>query len=104
MRLDGAGINTSGKDSPGFNQAAKAGLCPCPGAGALAQVYSGKLTGFALSFIIAGVLWISHHRRLARQPVGSRGVVFLNLLFPLSIVQLMPPEVSRRIHRPAGKA
>ncbi|MGX4804024.1 TMEM175 family protein [Bradyrhizobium guangdongense] len=54
----------------------------------LAKVYSGKLAGFALSFIIAGLFWISHHRRLARQPVGSRGVVILNLLFLLSIVLL----------------
>ncbi|MBR0975288.1 MULTISPECIES: TMEM175 family protein [Bradyrhizobium] len=54
----------------------------------LARVYSGKLAGFALSFIIAGVFWISHHRRLARQPVGSRGAVMLNLFFLLSIVLL----------------
>ena len=54
----------------------------------LARVYSGKLAGFALSFIIAGVFWISHHRRLARQPVGSRGMVILNLFFLLSIVLL----------------
>ncbi|TCU68258.1 putative membrane protein [Bradyrhizobium sp. R2.2-H] len=54
----------------------------------LARVYSGKLIGFALSFIIAGVFWISHHRRLARQPVGSRGDVILNLFFLLSIVLL----------------
>jgi uncharacterized membrane protein len=54
----------------------------------LAHVYSGKLAGFALSFIIAGVFWISHHRRLARQAVGSRGAVILNLFFLLSIVLL----------------
>lgn len=54
----------------------------------LARVYAGKLIGFALSFIIAGVFWISHHRRLARQPTGSRGVVMLNLFFLLSIVLL----------------
>ncbi|KJC35257.1 TMEM175 family protein [Bradyrhizobium sp. LTSP857] len=54
----------------------------------LAHVYSGKLAGFALSFIIAGVFWISHHRRLARQGVGSRGAVILNLFFLLSIVLL----------------
>lgn len=54
----------------------------------LAQAYSGKLAGFALSFIIAGLFWISHHRRLARQPMGSRGAVILNLFFLLSIVLL----------------
>jgi uncharacterized membrane protein len=40
----------------------------------LYQVYAGKLTGLALSFIIAGVFWISHHRRLVRRPIGSRGM------------------------------
>lgn len=54
----------------------------------LAQAYSGKLAGFALSFIIAGLFWISHHRRLARQAVGGRGAVILNLFFLLSIVLL----------------
>lgn len=54
----------------------------------LYQAYSGKLGGFALSFIIAGVFWISHHRRLARRPVGTRGMVMLNLFFLLSIVLL----------------
>ncbi|MGY4623726.1 TMEM175 family protein [Bradyrhizobium sp. USDA 4486] len=59
-----------------------------PGWGDLAQAYSGKLAGFALSFIIAGLFWISHHRRLARQAVGTRGAVILNLFFLLSIVLL----------------
>lgn len=59
-----------------------------PDWGDLAHVYAGKLVGFALSFIIAGIFWISHHRRLARQPFGSRGAVILNLLFLLSIVML----------------
>jgi uncharacterized membrane protein len=59
-----------------------------PGWSDLAQAYSGKLAGFALSFIIAGLFWISHHRRLARQAVGSRGAVILNLFFLLSIVLL----------------
>ncbi|MGY4351039.1 hypothetical protein ACVWXM_007532 [Bradyrhizobium sp. GM7.3] len=77
----------------------------------LARVYSGKLAGLALSFIIAGVFWISHHRRLARQPVGSRGAVILNLFFLLSIVllpvtngplhQLRHEQCGRRALRPA---
>ena len=54
----------------------------------LYHVYAGRLTGLAFSFIIAGVFWISHHRRLARQPHGSRGVVLLNLVFLLSIILL----------------
>jgi uncharacterized membrane protein len=42
----------------------------------------------ALSFIIAGVFWLSHQRRLSHQPMGSRGIVMLNLLFLLSIILL----------------
>ena len=54
----------------------------------LAQLYSGRLTGLILSFIIAGVFWISHHRRLARQPEAGRHIVLLNLVFLLSIILL----------------
>jgi uncharacterized membrane protein len=54
----------------------------------LVHVYAGRLANLALSFIIAGVFWISHHRRLARQPYGSSPVVILNLLFLLSIILL----------------
>ncbi len=46
------------------------------------------MTGLILSFIIAGVFWISHHRRLARQPEAGRHIVLLNLMFLLSIVLL----------------
>jgi uncharacterized membrane protein len=59
-----------------------------PDWGDLYQAYSGRMSSFALSFIIAGVFWISHHRRLARQPYGSRGAVIVNLLFLLSILLL----------------
>jgi uncharacterized membrane protein len=59
-----------------------------PGWADLYHAYSGQLAGVILSFIIAGVFWISHHRRLARQPDGSRGVVMLNLVFLLSIMLL----------------
>jgi len=59
-----------------------------PGWADLVHTYSGRLAGLVLSFIIAGVFWISHHRRLARQPLCSRGVVILNLFFLLSIVLL----------------
>jgi len=51
-------------------------------------LYSGRLTGLILSFVIAGIFWFSHQRRLARQPHGSRNVVFLNLLFLLLIILL----------------
>ncbi|GLR83357.1 TMEM175 family protein [Bradyrhizobium iriomotense] len=54
----------------------------------LGQLYSGRIGGLILSFIIAGVFWISHHRRLARQPEAGRDVVLLNLIFLLSIILL----------------
>lgn len=54
----------------------------------LAYAYSGRFAGLALSFIIAGLFWISHHRRLARQPYAGRGTVIINLLFLLSIILL----------------
>jgi uncharacterized membrane protein len=54
----------------------------------LYHLYSGRLMGLTLSFIIAGVFWISHHRRLVRQPHCGRGTVILNLIFLLSIILL----------------
>jgi uncharacterized membrane protein len=59
-----------------------------PGWADLYQLYSGRVTGFVLSFVIAGIFWFSHQRRLARQPYAGRNVVFLNLLFLLSIILL----------------
>jgi uncharacterized membrane protein len=59
-----------------------------PGWADLYHLYTGRLTGLTLSFIIAGVFWISHHRRLVRQPYGGRGTVVLNLFFLLSIILL----------------
>jgi uncharacterized membrane protein len=59
-----------------------------PGWKDLYQLYGGQLSALVLSFIIAGVFWISHHRRLARQPYGTRGVVIINLFFLLAIILL----------------
>ncbi len=59
-----------------------------PGWRDLYQLYAGQLSGLILSFIIAGLFWISHHRRLARQPYGTRRVVIVNLFFLLSIILL----------------
>ncbi len=59
-----------------------------PGWADLYHFYSGRLAGLILSFIIAGVFWISHHRRLMRQPECGRGTVILNLFFLLSIILL----------------
>src|ERR1700742_2146303 len=59
-----------------------------PGWHDLYQLYSGRITGFILSFVIAGIFWFSHQRRLARQPYAGRNIVFLNLLFLLTIILL----------------
>jgi TMEM175 potassium channel family protein len=59
-----------------------------PGWAELYHLYGAKLSALVLSFVIAGVFWFSHHRRLARQPEAGRNVVFLNLIFLLSIILL----------------
>jgi uncharacterized membrane protein len=59
-----------------------------PGWADLYHLYSGRLAGLILSFVIAGAFWISHHRRLVRQPECGRGTVILNLFFLLSIILL----------------
>ncbi len=59
-----------------------------PGWSDLWHTYSDRLIALIISFVIAGVFWISHHRRLARQPYGSRAEVMINLLFLLMIILL----------------
>jgi uncharacterized membrane protein len=54
----------------------------------LYHAYAQPVQALMISFVIAGLFWFSHHRRLIVAPEGSRGVVFLNLLFLLSIVLL----------------
>jgi len=54
----------------------------------LYHLYAGRLSALVLSFVVAGLFWFSHHRRLVRQPVAGRGIVILNLLFLLSIIVL----------------
>jgi Endosomal/lysosomal potassium channel TMEM175 len=54
----------------------------------LYHLYAARLTAMVLSFVIAGIFWFSHHRRLARQPDAGRTVVFINLVFLLSIILL----------------
>ncbi|MBI5322364.1 MAG: DUF1211 domain-containing protein [Bradyrhizobium sp.] len=54
----------------------------------LVDAYAQPGIALMISFIVAGVLWLSHHRRLTFAPEGSRGEVFLNLIFLLSIVML----------------
>ncbi len=54
----------------------------------LFAAYHARLIALMLSFIIAGMFWFSHHRRLAHSPYGTRGTVLLNLLFLMFIIIL----------------
>ena len=54
----------------------------------LVRVYAQPVIALTISFIVAGMFWFSHHRRLAVAPEAGRGVVFLNLFFLLSIIIL----------------
>jgi len=54
----------------------------------LVNAYAQPLIALMISFIVAGLFWFSHHRRLTVAPEGSRGEVFLNLIFLLSIIVL----------------
>jgi uncharacterized membrane protein len=54
----------------------------------LVRAYAQPVIALMISFVVAGVFWLSHHRRLTIAPEGSRGEVFLNLIFLLSIVML----------------
>jgi uncharacterized membrane protein len=55
---------------------------------AILQAYGSHLVALLLSFIVAGIFWLSHQRRLAYAPYASRPVVILNLIFLLSIILL----------------
>ncbi|OCK55320.1 TMEM175 family protein [Bradyrhizobium sp. LMTR 3] len=52
------------------------------------RVYAQPIIALTISFVVAGLFWFSHHRRLAIAPEAGRGVVFLNLFFLLSIIIL----------------
>ena len=54
----------------------------------LVNVYAQPIIALAISFVVAGLFWFSHHRRLAVAPEAGRGVVFLNLFFLLTIIIL----------------
>jgi uncharacterized membrane protein len=54
----------------------------------LVRVYAQPVIALAISFVVAGMFWFSHHRRLTVAPEAGRGVVFLNLLFLLTIIIL----------------
>jgi uncharacterized membrane protein len=50
--------------------------------------YQAQLIALLISFIVAGMFWFSHQRRLGYQPHATRPVVYLNLLFLLAIILL----------------
>jgi uncharacterized membrane protein len=54
----------------------------------IARNYMPHLIALLLGFLIAGLFWFSHQRRLAYAPGMSRASVLINLLFLLSIVVL----------------
>ncbi len=70
-------------------QTPKAGLVtPDPKWADIWHVYGSHLSTLLLSFIVAGMFWYSHQRRLAYAPEASRVEVIANLLFLLSIIVL----------------
>jgi len=50
--------------------------------------YHAQVAALLLSFLVAGMFWFGHQRRLAYAPHATRWVVYLNLLFLLSIIAL----------------
>jgi uncharacterized membrane protein len=50
--------------------------------------YGSHLFALLLSFIVAGMFWYSHQRRMVYAPEASRIEVLVNLLFLLSIIVL----------------
>jgi uncharacterized membrane protein len=55
--------------------------------------YAPHLLALVFSFIVSGLFWLSHMRRLSHAPHGSRLYVLMNLSFLLTIVAL--PVTSR---------
>jgi uncharacterized membrane protein len=52
------------------------------------QSYGSHVSALLLSFIVAGMFWYSHQRRLTYSPEGNRVEMIVNLLFLLSIIVL----------------
>src|SRR3954453_23135740 len=67
----------------------KGGLtAPAPDWMDIWRAYGSHLVALLLSFMVAGIFWLSHQRRLAYAPHASRPIVILNLVFLLSIILL----------------
>jgi uncharacterized membrane protein len=52
------------------------------------STYQSSIVALLLSFVVAGMFWISHQRRLVYEPLATRSVLYLNLLFLLSVIAL----------------
>jgi len=52
------------------------------------STYQSQIVALLLSFVVAGMFWISHQRRLVYAPLATRFVVYFNLMFLLSVVAL----------------
>lgn len=52
------------------------------------HAYGAHLSALLLSFVVAGMFWYSHQRRLGYAPETNRIEVLLNLLFLLTIILL----------------
>jgi uncharacterized membrane protein len=50
--------------------------------------YQSHIVALLLSFVVAGMFWLSHQRRLAYAPLATRSVVYVNLIFLLSVIVL----------------
>lgn len=50
--------------------------------------YQSQIIALLISFVVAGMFWISYQRRLAYHPHATRPVLYLNFLFLLSIILL----------------
>jgi uncharacterized membrane protein len=50
--------------------------------------YHSQIAALLISFVVAGMFWFGHQRRLAYAPQASRWVVYLNLLFLLTVIVL----------------
>jgi len=50
--------------------------------------YRSQIAALLISFVVAGMFWVSHQRRLAYQPHATRPVLYLNLLFLLLVILL----------------
>ncbi len=59
--------------------------------------YHEQIVALLLSFVVAGMFWFSHQRRLAYEPLVTRSIVFVNQLFLLSVIAL--PKTSGLLGR-----